>query len=289
MVIIRRLAWLAPLEIAPLSHDVMADEPVEGSKGVVRRMQSGPIVAVRAMVMLACMIVVPLVAIFWKHWPESIDLARAGRWRELVELGARIVTQSGPQPSTAHEGTPEAPSFAASGATNTAAAAPLGAPSNPFTSPPPAPSNLLAGTIDPGSSASSQEGTPAQGVAPARFQMPVNHAPSPSATGPSATPAPVEPPAVLPPHLAQAVPSTAVPPQANPFRDMEQRLRSLGATYYLLESWGTEGNLYRFHVKMALAGNPNYNRHFEATDADPLAAMHRVLDEVEAWRSGRQL
>ena len=63
----------------------------------------------------------------------------------------------------------------------------------------------------------------------------------------------------------------------------------LGATYYLLESWGNAGNLYRFHVKMALAGNPSYNRHFAATDADPITAMRHVLSEVEAWRNGQQL
>ena len=64
---------------------------------------------------------------------------------------------------------------------------------------------------------------------------------------------------------------------------------SIGATYYLLETWGRNGELYRFHCKMAVAGNPDYTRHFEATDSDASRAMQQVLEQVEAWRAGRGL
>lgn len=64
------------------------------------------------------------------------------------------------------------------------------------------------------------------------------------------------------------------------------RLRELGAVYYLLETWGNEGQRFRFHCKMAVGGNPGYTRRFEATDADPLQAMARVLSDVETWRAG---
>jgi len=67
----------------------------------------------------------------------------------------------------------------------------------------------------------------------------------------------------------------------------QHRLRELGATYYLLETWGRNGELYRFHCKMAVAGNPDYTRHFEATDNDASRAMQQVLEQVEAWRAGR--
>jgi hypothetical protein len=74
------------------------------------------------------------------------------------------------------------------------------------------------------------------------------------------------------------------------FTWMERRLRDLGATYYLLEAWGNDGGLFRFHCKMAIAGNAQLNRHFEATDPDPLRAMERVLTQVEAWKSeGRRV
>ncbi len=72
------------------------------------------------------------------------------------------------------------------------------------------------------------------------------------------------------------------------FTLIQQRLRELGATYFLLESWGSQGQLYRFYCKMAIGGNANYNRYFEATDVDPIRVMSKVLKEVEAWRGGRQ-
>ncbi len=68
---------------------------------------------------------------------------------------------------------------------------------------------------------------------------------------------------------------------------MERKLREYGATYYLLETWGNEGQLYRFHCRMAINNNPNYTRQFEATDRDALRAMSQVLERVEAWRAGR--
>lgn len=71
------------------------------------------------------------------------------------------------------------------------------------------------------------------------------------------------------------------------FSAVTQRLRDLGATYYLLETWGRNGELYRFHCKMAVAGSNSYTRHFEATNADAAMAMRLVLEQVETWRSAR--
>ena len=76
--------------------------------------------------------------------------------------------------------------------------------------------------------------------------------------------------------------------QPDRFTAMERKLREYGATYYLLETWGNEGELYRFHCKMAIGNNPHYTRHFEATDRDALRAMNQVLERVESWRAGRQ-
>jgi hypothetical protein len=85
-----------------------------------------------------------------------------------------------------------------------------------------------------------------------------------------------------------AAPSALQPGAENEqFAWFEKKLREYGASYYLLETWGSEGELYRFHCKMAVASNPNYTRHFEAMDRDKLQAMARVLEQVEAWRSGR--
>jgi len=72
--------------------------------------------------------------------------------------------------------------------------------------------------------------------------------------------------------------------QGDPFSQLGQRLQQLGATYYLLEHWG-DGQ-YRFYCRVATAGNPRLTEDFEQIDADPLRAMGRVVEQVEAWRSG---
>jgi hypothetical protein len=66
------------------------------------------------------------------------------------------------------------------------------------------------------------------------------------------------------------------------------RLRELGAVYYLLETWGNDGQRFRFHCKMALDGNPAYTRHFEAIDRDAIQAIAKVLAEAETWRTERE-
>jgi hypothetical protein len=72
-------------------------------------------------------------------------------------------------------------------------------------------------------------------------------------------------------------------------RDMEQRLKDLGATYYILEKWGNRERLYRFECRMAIASDANYTRFFEATSERPLGAMDSVLRQVEAWRADRHV
>jgi hypothetical protein len=37
---------------------------------------------------------------------------------------------------------------------------------------------------------------------------------------------------------------------------------------------------------MAVGGDPDYTRYFEATDATALGAIGRVLEDVEIWRAG---
>ncbi|MEN6459727.1 MAG: hypothetical protein ABFC63_12440 [Thermoguttaceae bacterium] len=76
----------------------------------------------------------------------------------------------------------------------------------------------------------------------------------------------------------------AVPPRD--LREIQERLRKLGATYYLLESWGADQQLYRFYCKVAVAGSADYTHCFEAIHADPMLAMQQVLQRVEAWRGG---
>lgn len=68
------------------------------------------------------------------------------------------------------------------------------------------------------------------------------------------------------------------------FLSIQHRLRQLGAAYYLLETWG-QGGLYRFHCRLGVGQYAEASLHFEAVEADPLAAMQSVLEQVEAWRA----
>jgi hypothetical protein len=74
--------------------------------------------------------------------------------------------------------------------------------------------------------------------------------------------------------------------QPDRFTEIERKLREYGATYYLLETYGGQGDLYRFHCRMAVAGG-QYPQMFEATDRDALKAMADVLHRVETWRGGQ--
>jgi hypothetical protein len=63
-----------------------------------------------------------------------------------------------------------------------------------------------------------------------------------------------------------------------------RRLREMGATWYALDPWGSEGN-FRFVCKMAIGGSPEFARMFQAVDRDPLRAVERVLQDVTVWRT----
>jgi hypothetical protein len=76
-------------------------------------------------------------------------------------------------------------------------------------------------------------------------------------------------------------------PEADRFGSMHARLRQLGATYCLLESWGPQSELYRFHCKLGIGGSANFTRSFEATDPDPMGAMAKVMAQVEQWQAAR--
>jgi hypothetical protein len=68
------------------------------------------------------------------------------------------------------------------------------------------------------------------------------------------------------------------------FKYVQDRLRQLGATYYLLEAWGDHKDAYRFYCQMAIGGNPKLKQSFQSIDADPLKAMANVLQQVEDWQ-----
>ena len=236
--------------------------------------------AIRSFLMISCMIVVPVLAIFGTDWlkPFGFGTTASSPRRSSTNAAARrartgVGDQALSEAKSKAQGVPppaisvQAPA-AEAGMTSTALASaetqattPLAAPAWP---------------------ASSQAPGPSQPVQ-ANFETPIH-------AGPAAVAAP--PTQVVPVKRAAAAARQAGPgPTPGGSNDWftwtQQRLRELGATYYLLETWGRNGELYRFHCKMAVAGNPDYTRHFEATDSDASRAMQQVLEQVEAWRAGR--
>jgi hypothetical protein len=97
-----------------------------------------------------------------------------------------------------------------------------------------------------------------------------------------------------PARLAETMPSEKSTAEAaradeNPqapeeVRQIETKLRRFGATYYVLEAWGSEQQLYRFYCKMAVDGHTDYTHCFESIESNPIQAMLHVLKQIETWR-----
>ncbi len=85
------------------------------------------------------------------------------------------------------------------------------------------------------------------------------------------------------PDSQQGLGFSAEPVADGPFERIERRLRELGATYYRLETWGSDGRSYRFYCQMGPATATSRPPTFEAIDHRSLGAMQRVLADIEAW------
>ncbi len=192
-------------------------------------MQSSAAVAGRALIMLACVVGIPALALSGTSWSEMLKKLQDFHWPAILN----------PASASSSASLNDAPRFTS--AMPVAAALP-GQPAAPMPST----------------------------VVPAGYQTPAGSDAS-------------LPPAV---NVAGPITTTEAPAPSDPFRSIPDRLRQLGATYYLLESWGSEPQMYRFYCKMAMGGNADYTRYFEAADADPLQAMVQVLQQVETWRGG---
>jgi hypothetical protein len=200
-------------------------------------MQSSAAVTFRALVMLTCLVVIPLVAVFGiSPLQDAVKKALDGPW--AARLGLSKNNAAAP---------PAFEPIATAGSTLSVAPKqlPTGVEANAILSVPARPIVAL--------------GDPSAGVIPAGYDAP----------GDSARP---------------LAPAAQASPTIEPFTAIQNRLRQLGATYYLLESWGTQQQLYRFHCRIAVGGNPDYTHYFEATGVDPLATMAQVVQQVESRR-----
>jgi len=252
-------------------------------------MESSTVLAFRIFVMLACLIIVPMAAIFGSAFPDvvkSVLVDRIMEWstgksREAPNEPATggfgtVAPATRPNQPTTERAANDAPLWGNSQASNQPSAGAWQAQPSPGAV---QVQPVAAVGVDP------QGGTQTAAFAsPAGAQVP--HYPGVGQPDPTqAALADAREPGPYPAAAAGASPQPTE--QCDRFTAIQRRLREHGATYYLLETWGNAGELYRFHCKMAVGNNPNYTRHFEATDRDPLRAMNVVLERVEAWRAGR--
>ncbi|MGD9645731.1 MAG: hypothetical protein AB7U73_08465, partial [Pirellulales bacterium] len=241
-------------------------------------MQSPIVVLFRAVVMLFSLIAVPAIALFWNQIPDAVDRL----WLTIEKHRSGAVAQADPMdPSWAE---PAAPGDARPQLQEAPRYEPMGA-APPMVEPPTVSAphggaeQMAASSAIPGAShPAANRGVPSE----VRTADAVSHAAAPNPVRPAGYNEPVVR-GQAPGSIEEPMPA----PATDQFTAMQYRLRQLGATYYLLENWGSDGSLYRFHCKMAIAGNSRYTRHFEATDRTPLQAIGRVLRDVEAWRAGR--
>jgi hypothetical protein len=219
-------------------------------------MQSSAAVAGRALLMLACVVGIPAWALSGASWPEMVKKLQDFRWPAILNRASA---------SSASATSGEAPRFAQS---RVAGGPSSGHDSTPFAQ--------IGGTntirpISATPSVSKRESAPtSSGVVPVGYQttLPANVAAIPKAVEDG---------------------SDASTLSGDPFQAIPQRLRELGATYYLLEAWGSDQQMYRFYCKMAVGGSADYTRCFEASHGDPLQAMRQVLQEVETWRGAGRI
>jgi hypothetical protein len=252
-------------------------------------MESSTVLAFRIFVMLACLIVVPMAAIFGSAFPDVVKSVLVDR---IVAWGTGKAPDANASGGGFAEVTPASPGNPPGSASgNSAATANWEAPRWGMQA---APGVVPAGTAGAAASGGNQSASFSAPADPGHG-APGGYPPQrPSGAIPSAPQQPFSyptgPPA-MPGHDGAASAANHATPrtleQPDRFTVMERKLREYGATYYLLETWGNEGELYRFHCKMAVGNNPNYTRHFEATDRDALSAIGQVLQRVESWRAGK--
>ena len=221
-------------------------------------MQSSLGGAFRALVLLACLILTPLMAIPDVSFPDWIKKLSQGRWDGNWGGVLKSVGDATTTPAKQTASRPQR-----DGKTS---------------------GSLLGGL--PATLGQAESGWPKDATAPVDQPAP-RHDPMAEATGLSADrpvmrqEVPTQPTVLTPPPQNLQTPTE----QLARFRAVEERLRALGAVHYLLEAWGNATEYYRFRCRMPVAGSTAAVRHFEATDSDGLAAMSKVLEEIEAWKA----
>ncbi|HZZ73098.1 MAG TPA: hypothetical protein VFE24_12660 [Pirellulales bacterium] len=204
----------------------------------------------RALFVVGCLVIVPLLAVFGTSLPATLIAAVAGQ--ETAHAG------SAPTPATPAKPLEAAPLAGAVETPKFPQAAPLVAGSSQASS--------AAKLPDQGDNFSHPAVTPsAQDLAGSNLSLHSTPSPAPAT------------------RLAAAAPR---PMERQQFSGLESRLQQLGAKYYRLETSGLQGELFHFECQCPMKGNPAPPKVFEATDSDPMQAVARVVHQVEDWRAG---
>jgi len=217
-------------------------------------MQSSAVVTLRVAVMLTCLTVAPMAAIFGSSLPKVVTSLLHGKGFPRTERAPTV--------GELRAAGGEAPVFNASVQMPGQGAPPDGFPPRAAEAAPMGPAGGATGTAP---------GSPGPAVPPSAL-----------APTPNVPPGPVR-------QSAQMDPDPAAPAAlGDATQQIEKRLRELGATYYLLEYLAANDQHYRFHCKMSIVGSPNHTRTFEAIENNPVQAMRLVLDQVQQWRGAQQ-
>ncbi len=239
--------------------------------------QSSAVAASRAFVMLICLILIPVAAFCGGSFPAVVKSIQSGRWPTLADFRG----PSGPPASQASE----APRFV----------------------PPPMPGTPAAAF---GSGyAATHDDSARSPVMPANYNAPINTLPQDgsrlstsfpqskdSGIGPSrglfpvrsetANLLPVDRQSTTSHFDTQAGPAGAAGGALpnDQLKYVLDRLRQLGATYFVLEPCGDEKREFRFFCQVSIGGNPRVTKPFWSFDGDPLKAITGVLKQVEDWQ-----
>jgi hypothetical protein len=243
--------------------------------------QSGGTVFFRAVIMVGFLAVIFFAAVSGNALPDAVR-KRIEKYLPATLASSSSAKTESVSPSSAANAASEAPPFnavAGSAVLNIRPAAPA-LMENPSAPRPLTPDAAAAPLTLPSAAPSANGSSP---VVPVNYLAQVDSpVVSPAGTPTVNTPGVVKN-AILPTNSSLPLNSSAA---GSPFTQIQDRLKQLGATYYLLETWGNQQQLYRFYCKMAVGGNSNYTHCFEHISSDPMQAMNEVLKQVENWRNG---
>ncbi|HEV3004696.1 MAG TPA: hypothetical protein VGX78_09550 [Pirellulales bacterium] len=268
------------------------DGPGDNSKGVDPAMQSSGMVAFRATIMIACMVVLPLVAVLGTALPKVVQTAihSSDRPTPLAGDGSSTSSPQSPRKTAATDATPaemqdvlprgRITSVRSVGSEFSGVVAdhPPGATADRK---PQATASLWSRDV-PKAPKPSPRG--AERKLPRQQQSTPPNGPPPQRRGDSALRAT----AYSEPVESEADPSSENSPCDDALSHGERRLRELGMASYRLETWGVTGELYRFSCQVALSNRGQAMKHFEATETSPAKVIESVLQQVEAWQATRR-